>query len=458
MSNQRRARTDPPRRRDGGSATQPARLLVALAAACGCADAPSLATRSFALAAPELTEPAFEPHLSIDPDDPDRIVVAAHYGVGYNRGGRKIWSWQTDDGGRRWTGLELPPPSAETGLAADAVTGFDLQGTALVTYLFADTSGRRFNGGAALARGTGRGPGFGPAMVVTRGGLDSPAGAAVDKGWLAVDRGATSPHRGRVYLSWHLNRPDFTTGTVHSTFWLAASHDGGATFSEPTRVAEAFHGQVAAGPDGTVHVIFGGRAGRALLHAASTDAGRSFGPPDTVVTLGDSIGVDVPHLTVTARGLLVCWAEAPREGPARYTVRCARSGSGLRWEPPVAVAPDLPPESALGFPVTAAAQGGVWLLAYRADPDTVRVVLLRSTDGGASFAPARELARRALPASRFCIAAGAACRRAPDAFFPGDYAGLAATASRVAAAYVLPEGDSADGRPTVYVTVMPADR
>jgi hypothetical protein len=206
--------------RGGDRKATAARILLALAAltaGCGGPDGRRAGTRSIALPAPELIEPAFEPHLSIDPDDPDRIVVAAHYGVGYNRGGRKIWTWRTGDGGRSWTGSEMPLPAADAALAADAVTGFGLDGSAYLTFLFADTAGRRFNGGAALTRDAAGTSSFGPAGIVARGGLDSPAGAAVDKGWLAIDRGARSPHRGTVYLTWHLNRPDFATGAVHST-------------------------------------------------------------------------------------------------------------------------------------------------------------------------------------------------------------------------------------------------
>jgi hypothetical protein len=407
-----------------------------------------------ALTPPELTQPAFEPHLSIDPDDPDRIVVAAHYGVGYNRGGRKIWTWRTDDGGRSWTGNEMPLPAAGAALAADAVTGFGLDGSAYLTFLFADTAGRRFNGGAALTRDAAGTSSFGPASVVARGGLDSPAGAAVDKGWLAIDRGGASPHRGTLYLSWHLNRPDLATGTVHSSFWLAASRDGGDTFAEPVRIAQAFHGQVAVRNDGTVDVIFGPRDRNTLLHAVSDDGGRTFSAPDTVVDFGDSVTVDVPHLLATGGArLLVCWSQATAADTTRYDARCAHSPTGSSWDPPRPVVQSLPQTSSVGYPVTAAAGDAVWLLAYRADADTTRVILFRSSDGGRSFDDGRELARRPPGGRPFCIAASAPCRRADVAFFPGDYFGLAATPTRVAAAYVLPDEADPGGRATVYVSI-----
>jgi hypothetical protein len=429
-------------------------LLLALA---GCAPAaPDPPLRTVALPAPALTEPAFEPHVSIDPTDPDRLVVAAHYGTGYNRGGRRIWTWATGDGGRTWTGADLPLPRDDAALAADAVTAFLDDGTALAAFLFADTAGLRFDGGLALARAAPGALTFGPARIVAAGGLGSPARAAVDKPWLAVDRGRLSPLRGAVYASWHHNRPDPATRTVHSTFHVAASPDGGTTWGAPVQVAEAFSGQVAAGTDGRVHVIFGARDTGVLLHAAADPGALAFAAPDTVAALAPGRRYDVPHLLVLPGDtLLVCWAEADT-GSARYDARCARSAGGGRWDPPAAVQPGLPAGAALGFPVTAAHGAGVWLLAYRAGPDSTEVVLYRSADGGRRFVQAEVLGARALGLGRFCLAAGAPCRRAApgEAFFPGDYFGLAAAPGRVAAAFVLPEGDDPAGRATVHVSVV----
>ncbi len=431
-------------------------LAVLVALGCGEAD-PGPAVRTVALPAPEPGEPSFESHLALDPANPDRMVIVAHYGVGYNRGGRKIWSWTSANGGRTWTGAELPLPRANAALAADAVTAFLDDGTAIAAFLFADTAGMRFEGGLALAR-TARGPlGFGPARVVAEGGLGTAANAAVDKGWLAVDRGRLSPLKGTIYASWHYNRPVPETRSVHSTFWVASSRDGGGTWSEPVQVAEAFSGQVGVRSDGTVHTIFGTRASGVLLHAASTDGARSFAPPDTIAVLPPSNRFDVPHLLVLpSDSLLVCWSEATAAEPNRYWTSCARSSQGGRWDRPAPVAPDLPAGTSLAFPTTAAYGRDVWLLVYRSDAGSTAVVLYRSGDGGATFQEAQVLARRALGSDRFCLAAGAPCRRAPagEVFFPGDYFGVAAGAGRVAAAYVLPEGDDPAGPQLVHVSVI----
>jgi hypothetical protein len=104
--------------------------------------------------------------------------------------------------------------------------------------------------------------------------------------------------------------------------------------------------------------------------------------------------------------------------------------------------------------VTAGTCEGVWLLAYRADADTTRVILFRSRDGGRSFDDGRELSRRLPGGQPYSIAASAPCRRTDGAFFPGDYFGLAATPTRVAAAYVLPDEGDPPGRATVYVSIV----
>src|SRR5262245_24223723 len=67
--------------------------------------APSALT--VALPAPAQTEPAFEPHVTLDAAHPRRLVVSAQYGVGYNHGGKRIWEWSSPDGGQQWAGGDV---------------------------------------------------------------------------------------------------------------------------------------------------------------------------------------------------------------------------------------------------------------------------------------------------------------------------------------------------------------
>src|SRR5437660_7644836 len=41
----------------------------------------------------------YEPHIAIDPANPDRIAVAAHYGIRGGRGGRNLQLWLSEDAG-----------------------------------------------------------------------------------------------------------------------------------------------------------------------------------------------------------------------------------------------------------------------------------------------------------------------------------------------------------------------
>jgi hypothetical protein len=417
----------------------------------GCTAAPTV--RTVALTAPGGDQPAFEPHLALDPANPDRILVGAHYGVGYNRGGRRIWHWRSDDAGRTWTGADVPLPSADADLAADAVTAFGPAGAGYLLFVFAKSP--EFRGGAALARTDPTTGVLGAARLVAADRWDEKLGA-VDKPWLAVDGGQESSQRGTVYLTWHLNMPQ-PDRTVTSTLWIASSRDGGQTFTEPIKVADHFSGQIAVRHDGTVELVFGDREDRFMFHASSRDGGRSWSPPDTITVMPDDRAFDIPAiLTTGGDSVVVCWAEGPRAVGDRRKIQCSRSSRDHDWSEPAPLVPDLPGTSSVSYPSLAVNRQGVWVLAYRADADTTAVVLYRSTDGGRTFTVHRVLGSRPFGLARFCPSPGGDCRRAPadSVFFMGDYAGLAASDDRLAAAYVLPRGAGVGERPTVYVSIL----
>jgi hypothetical protein len=377
--------------------------------------------------------------------------VAAHYGIGYNRGGKKIWAWVSDDGGRVWTGAEIPLPRVEAVLAADAVTGFDPDGSALLTFLFADSA---FRGGAAITR-TGRTDlSFRPAEIVVPDRL-ALGGGAVDKGWLAVDRATTSPFFGTTYLSWHYNRP-LPDRTVESSLWVRANRAG--QWSDPVRVAPHFGGQIAVRSDGTLEAIFVGNDERTLIHTSSSDGGRSFAAPDTIVSLADSTTIDVPTVTVIGGDTtVVCWTAGSAGQSIGYKANCTTRGGESAWSAPIDPDPTMRTTAAFGYPAITANSSGLWLLGYRADSAATKVNLYRSQDGGRSFELHATLATRPFGIASFCPAAGAPCRRAPadsGIFFPGDYFGLSPGPDRVVAAFTLPEGDEPSGRSTVFVSIV----
>jgi hypothetical protein len=426
--------------------------VVALLLGCRAPKVVELPVRTFALPAPELREPAFEPSIAIDPDHPDHLVIGAQYGIGYNRGGRKIWSWESVDGGRTWEGAEIPLPNSGATLSADVVTEFGTDGRPLIGFLYADS---RFRGGLAIARGGPGATGFGPARLVVPDRMDRGEGA-VDKPWLVVDRGPKSPLHGTLYFTWHLNRP-LPNHTVASTLWIASSRDG-ARWTEPARLAEDFGGQVTVRSDGTVDVLFGDRADRGIYHRTSADGGRSFGPVDTVRRVEAPLAIDLPTIAATAnRTVAYCAAIDSAADLRSRRVHCTAGSEVGGWGRPTA----LEETRVSALPALAADRSGVWALAYRSDSARTEVVLYRSSDGGLTYREQTVLASRPFGIQHACLAPGGPCRRAPPEskmFFPGDYIGLAVAPGRLAAAFVFPLGDAPDGQPTVHASVIELDR
>ena len=74
----------------------------------------------------------YEPHIAIDPSNPDRIAVGAQYGVRGGRGGRNIQLWLSEDGGRSWHTTRVPRPRLDGEFAADALTGFHADGGLII--------------------------------------------------------------------------------------------------------------------------------------------------------------------------------------------------------------------------------------------------------------------------------------------------------------------------------------
>ena len=79
-----------------------------LLGALACSD-PGPVVRTVALSHPEDTVSAFEPFTVIDHASPGRIYVGAQYGAGYNRGGMRIWTWSSPDGGGSWSQTRVVP-------------------------------------------------------------------------------------------------------------------------------------------------------------------------------------------------------------------------------------------------------------------------------------------------------------------------------------------------------------
>ncbi|MGE0439336.1 MAG: hypothetical protein AB7L66_20115 [Gemmatimonadales bacterium] len=417
--------------------------IAVLLAGCGSrGEGPSI--RTVALPSPPGQAVVVEPHVAVDPARPNRIVVGAQYGAGYNRGGRGVFSWGSDDGGRTWTGRDLPLPRADATLAADAVTGFDGDGRPLITYLYADTA---FTGGAVVTRGRGNTLEFGPAVPIARGSLSGEG--AIDKGWLAVDHSRVSPFAGTIYLTYHHIKfhPD---GSPDPSFWLRAARDLRSQPSEPIRIASRFGGQIAVRADGGLDAAYLETASDGILIRSSGDGGRTFGAEEAVVrTPGREI--DLVSIAATNDTTIVCWAERATGTDEDRAARCTLRAGERAWSAPSAIDSARP---GLAFPAVAAGASGIWVLGYWAGSDSTEVRLYRSTDGGRSFGSYAVLAARGFGLTSFCPAALAPCRQDPARFFPGDYAGLTVATGVVVAVFALPETDDPAGPSVIFASVV----
>jgi hypothetical protein len=92
---------------------------------------------------------------------------------------------------------------------------------------------------------------------------------------------------------------------------------------------------------------------------------------------------------------------------------------------------------------------------YLADDDTTDVVLLRSRDGE-RFELDRTVATRAIPVDQIRLWGAHELVYCDDVAQTGDYIGIAATSSRVAAVFILPETDEPTSTATAYVATAKA--
>src|SRR5262249_49527954 len=160
---------------------------------------------STVLSGPDNGGEAFEPHLTIDPANPDRITVAAMYGNPMARGGKAVWGWRTEDGGKTRTERRMTPPltgGQAAGAAPDAVTGRTPDGATVIPSMAGAAAPRTGGlGGIVVTRRSPRDSTFAAPILVM---ADRRTGStfhptSYDKPWMAIDTWESSPHRGNVY-------------------------------------------------------------------------------------------------------------------------------------------------------------------------------------------------------------------------------------------------------------------
>ena len=452
-----------------------------------------------ALAPPGPGVSVFEPTITIDPSNSDRIAVAAQYGVRGGRGGRNIQLWLSEDGGRSWHTTRVPRPRLDGEFAADPLVAFHADGGLIVCSNFSRRWISDFNDANSHSRRTvppmeklwdmKNAPTPMPDDLFTAGGIavsrTEDGGRTLratvvpgispgaDKTSMAVDRSLSSPHREAVYVAWSDQTP-----SVH----IARSSDGGRTFAPPVVVKTAgvpAMQQIAVRPDGSVHVLWTSAmmpgiprqlnapadgspdSGKLIYHVVSRDGGATFSEPKAVAAHEGDGMVGIPSLAVDANGcLLWVWGQTdvlpdPNQRPvlqARHRLFAIRSEKETDWSAPSELCPWVPPGTHMGLPVVTTA-GTAWrLITYLADDKETRVVLLRSGDGR-RFELDRTLVTRQYPADEISLMGSYLLRFCDEIPQVGDYVGIATSGSRIATAFVLPEATEPTSRATVYVSL-----
>lgn len=394
----------------------------------------------------------WEPHVAVDPDRPERVVLAAMYrgqiGEGEKaRGDCVLVTWQSEDAGRTWSAPASPFVTADRPpgrLGADVVLAFGAGKTCWFSGCDYDwkVPGTPNYSSIKVARSDDGGKTWAPPLGVTELDNDKYGKGIVDKQWLAVDRGA-GKRGGTVYVAWSRLNEDKNQFELR----CAALPPGGKSFAEGVTLAEPIplkhlqdaihHVQLAVRPDGTLDAVWrrGDDANR-IVHASSRDGGATFTKPEPIAADEKGGAGQFPSLTATPDGnLLAVWGD-------QGDVLCSVLTAG-KWSAPRALAGKLPDGVRLTHPAAAATADALWVSVYRYEksPARARVLLYRSTDRGATWEEYCALATRGLTGGK----------RLPS---PGDYVGLTAAKNKVYAAYVLPEEGRDGPGPRLYVSAL----
>jgi hypothetical protein len=172
--------------------------------------------------------------------------------------------------------------------------------------------------------------------------------------------------------------------------WFSSSHDRGASFSAPMRVAGTYKHptrapSLAAAPDGDVYLAWTyGEDRGADIRVARRHDGAPFTTP--TVVHATSTYSDAPSLAVDGKGVLhLAYTETAGGPHDRPSIHYARSTDHAgSFETPRTLADDA------AFPSLVADGTDVFVTAEHMTPDGARGLVLTATeDGGKHFAPAK---------------------------------------------------------------------
>ena len=291
-----------------------------------------------------------EPHIAVDPTDPDHLVMGA---IDFNLPSVAIYV--SFDGGETWQGPKQPRYFREDyAVGGDPVIAFDRQGNVYVTLL--SIGFEEFQIGTILSATTvsslviskstdggltwGDGVPAARSRVTTVSNVDSEGkergiitSGFLDKEWMAIGPSTTDPSKDVIYISYtdfeysstvlySDELPYLTPIATETTIRVVASEDGGLTWTQPVpasptaRYAETY---AAGGGEG-------GSAGFAMLERPDVvpapsqdgDDGTSQTDPATSSALRPQRYVQGSQPQVMSNGtLIVAWYDSTDDGPGQ---------------------------------------------------------------------------------------------------------------------------------------------
>lgn len=377
-----------------------------------------------------------EPHLHVDPADPDHLVAAWQENRFPDGGAEAIGVAASFDGGATWTEGLLPGLTlASEGRwerASDPWVAFGPDGEVWCSILLFNASDP--SNAVGVSRSVDGGLAWAPPTEVGFAPLDFN-----DKESITVDTNPESPFYGRAYAAWDINLTGPSgQGFVAQKLVVARSRADGRGFKRPKRVrrSDVNVGVVPrVGPDGTVYLVWAGLTGLQgqgapidLYFSRSRNGGRRWSPPRRIENLGargvpdirGGSGLPSLDLDPTSGRLYVAWEDARFHGVDQAVLMISDDG-GETWGPVrrVSASPPDAPNFTVSVAVNARRDVAVSYMSLENDPARRFLVdhfVRISTDGGDTFGPPIRANRRTFDIRHAAQAGG---------YFLGDYMGLA---------------------------------
>lgn len=271
-----------------------------------------------------------------------------------------------------------------------------------------------------------------------------------DKEWVACDNRLASPRQGTCYLAYSdLNA---------STLGLRTSQDGGATWGAATELGpQGDDAPIGAAPaiatDGAVVVVYATGTLDAIEAATSHDGGATFGPPARIASIASHPAPlrapALPSVAETSTGISVVWPDcAAHPDCTSNDIVASESSDGATWSAQHAIASG----GDYLTPTIGAVGDAAAVVAYVRQPGPccrLGIRLFRSANGGATWSPPARLDAQPMDSAWFARSLNGS----DTTGFLGDYMAVAFVGSRpvpVYAAALPPRGETL--RQDLYAT------